>query len=265
MTARHARRTVVSLAAACLASTLATAQPSPLDTELDFHADDPALRSYVLEAVARNPRVLEARARFPRRTAARAASSRITEPRCSASRRRSAAWRRASVPQMNTVMLTQAFPWFGTLDLRGRVALQQAAAQFHLYQATRRDVVAEVKQAFYNLAYVDAALGLADEEASLLEHYEALAENTLRDRAGSATGRHQAPGGDHAGHQPALPAEPAAADPGRTPQYHARPTRGGPDSGRPPGATSDPGGRTGGPLPGRGTSIERSSAPRGPR
>ena len=175
MTARHARRTVVSLAAACLASTLATAQPSPPDTELDFHADDPALRSYVLEAVARNPQVLEARARF------RAAQQRAPQARALPNPVLSFTQALRSVetrvgPQMNTVMLTQAFPWFGTLDLRGRVALQQAAAQFHLYQAARRDVVAEVKHAFYNLTYVDTALGLADEEASLLEHYEALAE-----------------------------------------------------------------------------------------
>ena len=36
-------------------------------------------------------------------------------------------------PQLNTFMYTQKFPWFGTLGLRERVAVQAAVAQYHQY------------------------------------------------------------------------------------------------------------------------------------
>ena len=51
----------------------------------------------------------------------------------------------------------------------------EATALHHRHEAERRDVVARVKEAYYDLGYVDAALDLAREEQSLLEHYETLA------------------------------------------------------------------------------------------
>ena len=79
-------------------------------------------------------------------------------------------------PQLTTFMLTQAFPWFGTLDLRERVAVQAAVVQYHQYVAAQRGVIVRVKQAYYDLAYVDAALAVTEQEQSLLEHYERLAQ-----------------------------------------------------------------------------------------
>jgi outer membrane protein TolC len=73
-------------------------------------------------------------------------------------------------------MYTQAFPWFGTLGLRERVAVQAAVAQYHGYVAAQRDVIVDVKQAYYDLAYVDTALAVTEQEQSLLEHYEQLAQ-----------------------------------------------------------------------------------------
>ena len=175
MNTSPARRAVTSLVAVCLVSTLATAQEAPSDTGLDIYAAEPALQVYVADALARSPSVQEALARH------RAALQRVPQvtalpdPVISFTQALRSVETRVG-PQMNTVMLSQAFPWFGTLDLRGRVALQQATAQYHLYEAVRRDVVAQVKLTFYNLAYIDAALGLTREERSLLEHYEALAE-----------------------------------------------------------------------------------------
>ena len=79
--------------------------------------------------------------------------------------------------------MTQSLPWFGARDLRGRVALSEADAQFLLLQAEERQVIARVKRTFYDIAYLDAALRLLAEERSLLGHYETLA------RARYATGQ----------------------------------------------------------------------------
>jgi outer membrane protein TolC len=90
-------------------------------------------------------------------------------------------------PQLNTLMLGQAFPWFGKLDLRGQVATREATAALEVWEARRRDIIAQVKSAYYNLGYVDAAIAVSQEEQSILEHYERLAQ----DRYASGTGLQQ--------------------------------------------------------------------------
>ena len=85
--------------------------------------------------------------------------------------------------QTGGITVTQSLPWFGARDLRGRVALSEADAQFLRLQAEEREVIARVKRTFYDIAYLDAALRLLEEERSLLGHYETLA------RARYATGQ----------------------------------------------------------------------------
>ena len=171
---RHAAGLVTGLIAASLCPTPAAAQPALLEDTPDFHAVAPDLRAYVSAAVERNPTVLEFRARHE---AARQRVPQVTalpDPVLSFTQALRSVETRVG-PQLNSVTLTQAFPWFGTLELRGRVALLEATALQHRYEAERRDVVARVKETYYSLGYVDAALGLAREEQSLLEHYETLA------------------------------------------------------------------------------------------
>ena len=171
---RHAAGLAAGLLAGSLFSTLAAAQPGPPEHAPDFHAAAPDLRGYVTAAVERNPAILEARARY---AAARQRVPQVTalpDPVVNFTQALRSVETRVG-PQLNSVTLTQAFPWFGTLELRGRVAVLEATALHHRYEAERRDVVARVKDAYYDLGYVDAALGLAREEQSLLEHYETLA------------------------------------------------------------------------------------------
>ena len=181
MQTRLARRSAAGLAAASLASTLAAAQPAPPEETLDFYAAAPDLRAYVLAAVERNPAILESHARF---RAARQLVPQVTalpDPVLSFTQALRSVETRVG-PQLNSVTLTQTFPWFGTLKLRGQVALLEATALYHEYEAARQHVAAQAKHTYYDLAYVDAALDLAREEQSLLAHYETLA------RARYATG-----------------------------------------------------------------------------
>ena len=151
------------------------AQPAVVADEPDFLAAEPDLRAYVEEALDRSPSVHEALARY------RAALQRVPQvtalpdPVVTFNHALRSVETRVG-PQRNSFMISQAFPWFGTLDLQGQMARQSATARYHLYTARQRDVIAEVKQAYYNLAYVDQAVRISEEEQSLLEHYEALAE-----------------------------------------------------------------------------------------
>ena len=182
MMAFHTRHTIAGLAMAGLMPALAAAQgASQPDEGLDFYAAAPDLRAYVSEALERNPTAFGSLARY---RAARQRVPQVTalpDPVVSFTQALRSVETRVG-PQLNSVTLSQTFPWFGTLELRGRVALLEATALFHRYQATQRAIVADVKEAYYELAYVDADLDLAREEQSLLEHYETLA------RARYATG-----------------------------------------------------------------------------
>ena len=169
-----ARRSVAGAAAACLLATLAAAQTIESAPPPEFHAAEPDLRTYVAGALERNPTILESEARY---LAARQRVPQVTalpDPVLTFTQALRSVETRVG-PQLNSVTVSQAFPWFGTLDLKGQVALQQAAALYHVYEADQRDVIAQVKEAYYELRYADAALGLASEERSLLEHYETLA------------------------------------------------------------------------------------------
>lgn len=146
-------------------------QPEPPP---DFYAPEPELRSCVGSAIERHPGLLASRANYQ---AARQRIPQVTalpDPTVNVSQAlRSVETRVGS--QTGGITLTQSLPWFGARDLRGRVAMSEADAQFLLLQAEEREVIARVKRTFYDIAYLDAALRLLEEESSLLGHYETLA------------------------------------------------------------------------------------------
>ncbi len=140
----------------------------------DTHAPEPALRSCIGSALATNPVLLASRAgveasrqRIPQVTA-------LPDPTVNLSQ----AIRRLETrvgSRTGGVTVTQALPWFGVRELRGRVALSEASARGLLHRAEEREVIVRIKRTFYDLAYVDAAIRILDEEQSLLGHYETLA------------------------------------------------------------------------------------------
>ncbi len=141
----------------------------------DYFAPEPKLREYTEEALRRNPAIDQAAARYRAALQVVPQVKALPDPMLSFSQAIRSVETRVG-PQRNTLMLTQAFPWFGTLGLRERVAVQAAAAQYHQYVASQREVIGQVKQVYYNLAYIDMALAITEEERSLLEHYEELAQ-----------------------------------------------------------------------------------------
>ena len=157
-----------------LAARLAAAggiQPEPPP---DVYAPEPELKSCLESAVGQNPALLATRARYEAARQRIAQVTALPDPTLNVSQ----ALRRVETrvgSQTGGITVTQSLPWFGTRELRGRVALSEADAQLRLHQAEEREVIARIKRTFYDLAYLDASLGLLDEEHSLLGHYETLA------------------------------------------------------------------------------------------
>jgi len=143
--------------------------------QLDFYAEAAPLRDYIEEALERNPSIQEASARYQMAVEKVPQVSGLPDPMFSFNQAIRSVETRVG-PQVNSFMLSQVLPWFGTLDLRGKVATQEASAWEYIYMARQREVIARVKRAFYQLGYVDAALRIAEEDKSLLEHYEGLAQ-----------------------------------------------------------------------------------------
>lgn len=79
-------------------------------------------------------------------------------------------------PQQNVFMLSQRFPFFGKLSLKGDMTNQDAAASEQKYMATVRDVVYKLKSAYYDLYWIDQSLLILLEYQRLLRNFQSVAE-----------------------------------------------------------------------------------------
>lgn len=78
-------------------------------------------------------------------------------------------------PQDARLALFQTFPWFGVLDLREDVATQEANAAKAQYDALKLKIFYDVKNAFYEYAYLAQALRITKEDIELLRYFESVA------------------------------------------------------------------------------------------
>ena len=136
---------------------------------------DAALAGYIEQAIERNPALSESVARY------RAALQRIPQvtslPDPMLDVRNDIRSPETRVgPQMIMLSISQQFPWFGKLDERGKVAAKEADAVRQLYEVRKAEIVRQVKLAYFDVAFVDRALRIREEESALLDHFATLAE-----------------------------------------------------------------------------------------
>ena len=142
---------------------------------LDYYIPDPLLEELIREAIEANPQframLSEYRAaiqNIPRVTA-------LPDPVMTFTQFIRSPETRVG-PQTHSVTISQRFPWFGKLDLRGKVAVRETSAKYEQYRAYERQLAARVKDAFYELTYVGRSIEIAREEQLVLEYYERLAQ-----------------------------------------------------------------------------------------
>jgi cobalt-zinc-cadmium efflux system outer membrane protein len=87
--------------------------------------------------------------------------------------------------QRQAFELSQAFPWFGKLDLRGDVALQAANTQRQLYEAAKLKLFFEVKDAYYEYYYLAKAIAVTRENVNLVKHMEGVTRTRFKTAAGT--------------------------------------------------------------------------------
>ena len=89
-------------------------------------------------------------------------------------------------PQEMRFSAAQTFPWKGKLDLKGRIAQQEAEVTGQRYEAVRRSLIFEVKAAYYDCYFLERAIAVTEENLRLLAHLEEVGRTRYR----GGTGEH---------------------------------------------------------------------------
>ena len=88
-------------------------------------------------------------------------------------------------PQRQKFGIMQTFPWFGELEARTDAAAAAARAASKRYEAERLKLFYQVKDAFYEYAYLARAVDITRQNLELLKHFEEVARTKYMASAGS--------------------------------------------------------------------------------
>ena len=136
---------------------------------------DERLARYIEEALRRHPAISESLAayrsslqRIPQVTA-------LPEPQFGITQYARSPETRVG-PQTTTLSISQRLPWFGKLSDRGKVAAKEAEMQREAHETSKSEIVRQVKQAYYELIYIDQAIAITEQDRGLLGHFETLSQ-----------------------------------------------------------------------------------------
>jgi outer membrane protein TolC len=137
--------------------------------------NDARLREFIEEALDRNPGVRESFLRYQAGLQRIPQVRSLPDPMLGVTQFARTPETRVG-PQTTVLSLSQKFPWFGKLSDQGKLAAKDAEVLSELHQAHRAEVIQQVKLAYYDLAYIDRAIVITNEDEQLLGHYETLAQ-----------------------------------------------------------------------------------------
>ena len=144
---------------------------------------DPVLAALVEESLQRNPLIHQAWSHF------RAAQQKVPQvtalpdPTIGLTLHARTPETRTG-PQTRSIAVSQKIPWFGKLADQGRIAGNDAEIRSEMAMARRAEVIRQVKLGYYDLGYLDHAIGIIGEEEQLLRHYESLTQARYSQGAG---------------------------------------------------------------------------------
>lgn len=136
-----------------------------------FYAPNEELRSYLLEAGEKHPALLQMHAEWL------AALERIPQAASLDDPMLEFGYWLQSDDSRYRVMLSQTFPWFGTLKTRAAQASADADAALTRLYAERNRVFAEVKNAYFDYAYLGESVKTTETQAALLTYMESVEQS----------------------------------------------------------------------------------------
>ena len=81
--------------------------------------------------------------------------------------------------------VSQDFPYPGKLRLKGEIAKRDADVSEQQYESVRRSILAQVKEAYFQLAYLSKTLGILESDGQLLQQLEKAADARYRSGMGN--------------------------------------------------------------------------------
>lgn len=155
-----------------------TQQPVP-PTASDESAGIPALQHLIEQALENNPEIKAMQRRFDLMRARIPQAKALDEPMLSVGYMGNITpfqVQKGDPSSGRTISISQDLPFPGKRSLRGKVASSDADAEWWAFEQTRRNVVAEVKDAYFDLYYLTKALGVVTKTKTLLEQFIKIAE-----------------------------------------------------------------------------------------
>jgi cobalt-zinc-cadmium efflux system outer membrane protein len=160
----------------CLSLFLGTlAAQEPGNASLKYYSGNAQLDQFVKDALDRNPGLRQSFARYQASLQQIPQVRSLPDPMLALTQYLRDPETRVG-PQTTSLILSQQFPWFGKLSDKEKIAAKEAAVAQEQYEAQKDEAVRRVKIAYYELAYIDRALAITEEDLSLLQHYEILAQ-----------------------------------------------------------------------------------------
>ena len=80
---------------------------------------------------------------------------------------------------------SQDFPYPGKLRIKGEIAKREADVSQQQYESVQRSVLAEVKEAYFELGYLSKTLGILESDGQLLQQVEQAADARYRSGMGN--------------------------------------------------------------------------------
>jgi outer membrane protein TolC len=158
-------------------------QQSPSPAGQALQSSEVTLQELVKTALAQNPAIKSAAERFQAQRARAPQARSLPDPMVSGG------WMGNITPfsvqkgdpsSYRGLTVSQALPFPGKLGLRGKIADREAEAGRWEYEKTERQVVADVKAAYYAYSYDTKAIEITLKNKDLLEKLESIAEARYR-------------------------------------------------------------------------------------
>ena len=153
-------------------------QPIPSSAS-DVPAGIPALQQLIDQALENNPEIKAMQRRFDMMRARIPQAKALDEPMLSVGYMGNITpfqVQKGDPSSGRSISISQDLPFPGKRSLRGKVASSGADAEWWAFEQTRRNVVAEVKDAYFDLYYLTKAIGVVTKTKTLLEQFTRIAE-----------------------------------------------------------------------------------------
>ena len=148
--------------------------PRPLEATRDFHLPDLQLAAFLEDLLDENPEVRAAK-EFSFSRLERVPQERsLPDPQLSYRLFLNTPETRVG-PQDQAVEISQGLPWFGKRELQAKRAGHLATGTSWQARGLERTLVAELKRSYFDAAYLQEALAINADEASLLRRFEQIA------------------------------------------------------------------------------------------